>query len=256
MISLKNEAAIEKMRVAGSIVTEVLETLKDFIKPGVTTLQIDELAERLIRARGGIPTEKGYRMAGIPDPFPASVCASINDEVVHGIPNANRVLAEGDIITVDVIVTYDGYCGDACYTYPVGAISPERQKLLDVTKECLERAIAQVKAGATLGDVGHAVESHALAHGYGVVRDYAGHGIGRKPHEAPSVLNFGKKGTGITLVKGMTLAIEPMITAGTEELRTGPDGWVVLTADGSDAAHFERTVLVTEDGAEVLTPWS
>lgn len=243
------------MRVAGDIVTEVLEKLKDFIRPGLSTLDIDTYAEKIIRDRGGIPTEKGYRMAGIAEPFPASVCASINNEVVHGIPKADRILQEGDIVTVDVIVSYDGYCGDACYTYPVGAISPERQALLDVTKDCLERAVAAVKAGATLGDVGHAVEDHALSHGYGVVRDYAGHGIGRKPHEAPSVLNFGKPGTGITLLKGMTLAIEPMITAGTEELVTGPDGWVVLTADGSDAAHFERTVLVTESGAEVLTPW-
>lgn len=255
MISIKNEAAVEKMRVAGGIVVEVLEGLKEFIKPGITTLQIDEYAERIIRARGGIPTEKGYRMFGIPDPFPASVCASINDEVVHGIPSADRVLNEGDIITVDIIVGYEGYHGDACYTYPVGKISPERQELIDVTKTCLDRAIATVKAGATLGDVGHAVESYALAKGYGVVRDYAGHGIGKRPHEAPSVLNYGEPGTGVTLISGMTLAIEPMITAGTEELITGPDGWLVSTADGSDAAHFERTVLVTPEGADILTPW-
>lgn len=255
MITLKNEAALEKMRVAGSIVTEVLETLKGFIQPGVTTAQIDQLAEDIIRSRGGIPTEKGYRMAGIPDPFPASVCASVNNQVVHGIPSSKTVLLDGDIITVDVIVGYQGYHGDACYTYPVGTISPQRQALIDVTKVCLERAVGAVKAGATLGDIGHAVESYAVPRGYGVVRDYAGHGIGKKPHEAPSVLNFGRPGTGVTLLSGMTLAIEPMITAGTDQVITGPDGWEVLTADGSDAAHFERTVLVTPTGAEVLTPW-
>ena len=179
----------------------------------------------------------------------------MNDEVVHGIPSDSRVLEEGDIVSVDVMACYQGLHADACRTYAVGAISPRRQALLDVTQESLDRAIAQVKAGATLGDIGHAVESFVKPKGYGIVRDYAGHGIGRHPHEAPTVLNFGDAGTGVTLLKGMTIAIEPMITAGGEGLKDGDDGWLVSTADGSDAAHFEKTVLVTSDGAEILTPW-
>lgn len=255
MISLKSERDIERMRTAGAIVTEVLMTLKDFVKPGVTTADIDQLAERIIVQSGATPSEKGYRVPGIATPYPCSVCTSINDEVVHGIPSDRRVLVEGDIISVDVMACYDGLHGDACYTYAVGQISEARQVLLDVTKESLNRAIAAARAGATLGDVGYAVESYVLPQGYGIVREYAGHGIGRRPHEAPSVLNYGKPGTGVTLVKGMTIAIEPMIMAGKEQLIDGEDGWLVSTADGSDAAHFEKTVLITSDSAEILTPW-
>ena len=179
----------------------------------------------------------------------------MNDEVVHGIPSDSRVLENGDIVSVDVMACYQGLHADACYTYAVGNVSPQRQALLDVTRESLERAIARVKAGATLGDIGHAVESFVKPKGYGIVREYAGHGIGRHPHEAPSVLNYGEAGTGVTLLKGMTIAIEPMIMSGKEALKDGDDGWLVSTADGSDAAHFEKTVLVTADGAEILTPW-
>lgn len=255
MISLKTAQAVEKMRVAGRIVTEVLMTLKDFVKPGITTGDIDRLAEKIIRDNGAIPSEKGYCVPGIPDPYPASVCTSINDEVVHGIPNDLRFLEEGDIVSVDVVASYQGYHGDACFTYPVGTISPQRQALLDVTRASLERAIAVVRSGATVGDVGHAVESYVLPLGYGIVREYAGHGIGRRLHEAPTVLNYGRPGTGVTLLKGMTIAIEPMILSHGEALKEGADGWLVSTVDGGDAAHFEKTVLVTEDGADVLTPW-
>ncbi len=256
MISLKTAKALEKMRVAGKIVTEVLMTMKDFVKPGVTTGEIDRLAEKIIRDMGATPSEKGYRVPVIPDPYPASVCTSINDEVVHGIPSDGRFLEEGDIVSVDVMACYDGYHGDACFTYPVGTISAQRQQLLDVTRGSLEAAIAVVRSGATVGDIGHAVESFVLPKGYGIVREYAGHGIGKRPHEAPTVLNYGAPGTGVTLIKGMTIAIEPMILAGGEALKEGPDGWLVSTADGKDAAHFEKTVLVTSDGAEILTPWN
>ncbi len=255
MISLKSAGDIEKMRRAGAILAELLTDLKDFVRPGITTADIDRYAEDFIRKNGATPSEKGYVVPGIPEPYPASVCTSVNDEVVHGIPSDSRVLAEGDIVSVDVMACYQGLHADACRTYAVGAISPRRQALLDVTQESLDRAIAQVKAGATLGDIGHAVESFVKPKGYGIVRDYAGHGIGRHPHEAPTVLNFGDAGTGVTLLKGMTIAIEPMITAGGEGLKDGDDGWLVSTADGSDAAHFEKTVLVTSDGAEILTPW-
>ena len=255
MISLKSAGDIEKMRRAGAILAELLTDLKDFVRPGITTADIDRYAEDFIRKNGATPSEKGYVVPGIPEPYPASVCTSVNDEVVHGIPSDSRVLEEGDIVSVDVMACYQGLHADACRTYAVGAISPRRQALLDVTQESLDRAIAQVKAGATLGDIGHAVESFVKPKGYGIVRDYAGHGIGRHPHEAPTVLNFGDAGTGVTLLKGMTIAIEPMITAGGGGLKDGDDGWLVSTADGSDAAHFEKTVLVTSDGAEILTPW-
>ena len=255
MISLKSAGDIEKMRHAGAILAELLTNLMEIVKPGITTADIDRYAEDFIRKNGATPSEKGYVVPGVPEPYPASVCTSVNDEVVHGIPSDSRVLQDGDIVSVDVMACYQGLHADACRTYAVGTLSPQRQALLDVTQESLDRAIAQVKAGATLGDIGHAVESFVKPKGYGIVRDYAGHGIGRHPHEAPTVLNFGAPGTGVTLLKGMTIAIEPMITTGGEALVDGDDGWLVSTADGSDAAHFEKTVLVTSDGAEILTPW-
>lgn len=254
MISLKSADDIKKMRRAGEILAGLLTELKDFVKPGISTADIDRYAEDYIRKNGAVPSEKGYKVPGFP-PYPASICSSVNDEVVHGIPSENKVLKDGDIVSVDVMACYQGLHADACVTYPVGKISEERQALLDVTKESLERAIAQVRPGASVGDIGHAVESYVSPKGYGIVREYAGHGIGRNPHEAPCVLNYGEPGTGVTLLKGMVIAIEPMIMCGSEELKDGADGWLVSTADGSDAAHFERTVLVTEDGAEILTPW-
>lgn len=255
MISLKSANDIEKMRRAGAILAEVIDGLKEIVKPGVTTGEIDRFAEEIIRKNGATPSEKGYVVPGIPEPYPASVCTSVNDEVIHGIPSDTRVLQEGDIVSVDVMACYQGYHADCCYTYPVGRVSAERQALLDVTHEALDRAIAQVRAGATLGDIGHAVESCVSPKGYGIVRDYAGHGIGRHPHEAPMILNYGEPDTGVTLLKNMTIAIEPMITSGSDAIKGGEVEWLVSTADGSDAAHFEKTVLVTADGAEILTPW-
>lgn len=243
------------MKQAGRIVVDVLRLLEELIVPGVDTLTLDETAEALIVKSGGVPATKGYRVPGIASPYPASLCTSVNDEVVHGIPSRDRILREGDIVSVDIVVGYDRYFGDAARSYPVGAVSEARSNLLQVTRESLDRALAAVRGGATLGDVGHAVESYVKPRGFGLVRDYAGHGIGRHMHEPPQVPNYGKPGRGLVLKPGMTLAIEPMVMSGGERVVTRPDGWTVVTADGSDAAHFEKTVLVTAEGAEILTPW-
>ncbi|HAK40537.1 MAG TPA: type I methionyl aminopeptidase [Synergistaceae bacterium] len=255
MVSIKNEKDIECLRKAGKIVVDALNLARDNIRPGVDTLTLDKKAEKLISDSGARPAFKGYTVPGVPKPFPGTLCISINDEVVHGIPSEDRVLEEGDIVSIDVGVRIDGFYGDAAYTFPVGRISPEREALLKVTRECLERAISVAREGATLGDVGHAVESWATPRGYGIVRNYAGHGIGRNLHEAPQIPNFGVPGRGITLKKGMSLAIEPMIMTGKEEVRTLKDRWTVVTADGSDAAHFEKTIVITGNDPEVITPW-
>ena len=255
MVSLKNEKDIECLRKAGKIVVDALNLVRDNIRPGVDTLTLDEKAEKLITDSGARPAFKGYTVHGVPKPFPGTLCISINNEVVHGIPSGDRVLEEGDIVSIDVGVRIDGFYGDAAYTFPVGRISPEREALLKVTRECLERAISAANEGATLGDIGHAVESWATPRGYGIVRNYAGHGIGRNLHEAPQIPNFGVPGRGITLKKGMSLAIEPMIMTGKEAVRTLKDKWTVVTADGSDAAHFEKTIVITGKDPEVITPW-
>lgn len=255
MITLKKDHELVNMRKAGSIVAEVLMGLKDLVKPGVSTGDLDEWVEKYIRDQGAIPSEKGYKVPGIPTPYPSSICASINNEVVHGIPSDQRILKDGDIISIDVMACYNGYHGDAAYTYPVGEISEDRNRLLSVTKNSLEIGISQATSGNTVGDIGYAVEKYVTGYGFGIVRDYTGHGLGKNPHEPPQVPNFGKPGRGVTLKAGMTIAIEPMVMTGREEVINGPDGWVVLTADGSDAAHFEKTVLITENGAEILTPW-
>ena len=255
MITLKSSEDIARMRKAGRVTAEVLEIMRSAVRPGISTGELDRLAEAHIRANNGIPAFKHYQPTSNMTPFPGTICASINDEVVHGIPQMSRILEEGDIISVDVGAYVDGWCGDAACTYPVGSISPERMALLKATEESLNRAIAVALAGNTLGDIGNAVESYVVPLGYGVVRDYTGHGIGRKMHEAPQIPNYGRPHQGMTLKAGMTIAIEPMIMAGREKVRTGSNGWTVLTADGSDAAHFERTIAVLEDGAEVLTKW-
>jgi methionyl aminopeptidase len=255
MITLKTEEDVRSMRRAGQVVADVLRLLRDLVRPGVSTLFLDTEAEGLIRRAGGSPAFKGYTVPGIPMPFPGSICASINDEVVHGIPDARRILQEGDIISVDVGVFMDGFYGDAACTYPVGSIAPLKRKLLDVTLESLHRGLSVIRSGNTLGDIGHAVESTVLQNGFGLVRTYAGHGIGRRLHEPPQVPNYGRPRSGITLKKGMTIAVEPMVMSGGEKVVTTRDKWTVVTADGSDAAHFEHSVLVLDDGVEILTPW-
>ena len=244
------------MRRAGKVVAEVLDLLREAVRPGISTGELDRMAEEHIRSCGAEPAFKGYRPAPSMSPFPGTICASINEEIVHGFPSDGRRLAEGDILSVDVGACLDGYYGDAACTYPVGAVSAERRKLLDVTEASLNRAIAAALAGRTIGDIGHAVESYVVPLGYGIVRDFTGHGVGKKLHEAPQVPNFGRSGRGVTLQPGMTLAIEPMIMAGREKVLIGENGWVVVTADGSDAAHFERSIAVTANGPEILTPWT
>ena len=255
MIHLKTQEDLKLMRIAGRVTAEVLDIMREAVRPGISTGELDRLAEEHIRANNGIPAFKNYKPAANMTPFPGTICASINDEIVHGIPKFSRILEEGDIISVDVGAYINGWCGDAACTYPVGAISEERMKLLKVTEESLNRAIAQALAGNTLGDIGNAVESYVKPLGYGVVRDYTGHGIGQKMHESPQIPNYGKAGQGMTLKAGMTIAIEPMIMTGREKVRVGSNGWTVLTVDGSDAAHFERTVAVLEDEPEILTKW-
>ena len=255
MITFKSDRDIAKMRVAGQVVADILHLMRDMVRPGIDTLTLDEAAENLVKKAGGKPAFKGYKVPWAPVPFPGTICASINDEIVHGIPSRTRILREGDIISIDTGASVDGYFGDACCTFAVGKISDERQRLLDVTLDSLHKGVAAVKPGATLGDIGHAVESVAVPAGFGLVRDYAGHGIGRRMHEAPQVPNFGKPGSGLTVRPRMTFCVEPMVMAGAEDVKTLPDGWTVVTKDGSDAAHFEFSLLVTEDGVEILTPW-
>ena len=244
------------MRRAGKVVADVLDLLREVVRPGVATGELDRMAEEHIRSCGAAPAFKGYRPAPSMSPFPGTICASINEEIVHGFPSNERRLVEGDILSVDVGACLDGYYGDAACTYPVGDISAGRRRLLEVTEESLNRAIAAALKGRTIGDIGHAVESYAVPLGFGIVRDYTGHGVGKKLHEAPQVPNFGRPGRGAVLQRGMTLAIEPMIMAGREKVLIGKDGWVVVTADGSDAAHFERSIVITDDGPEILTPWT
>ncbi|HZI18262.1 MAG TPA: type I methionyl aminopeptidase [Pyrinomonadaceae bacterium] len=246
MIIGKSKKELEKMRAAGRLVAQVREELRRMARPGVTTIELDMAAEKMIRDAGAVPTFKGYH------DYPFSICASTNEQVVHGFPSA-YALKEGDIFSVDVGVTLNGYVGDTATTIPVGEVSEDRLKLIRVAEECLERAIAQCWPGKFLGDLGWAVQSLAEEHGYGVVRDYVGHGIGRKMHEDPQIPNYGKPGTGIKIKAGYVFAIEPMINMGTHRTRTLKDGWTVVTLDGQPSAHVEHTVAITDEGPEVLT---
>lgn len=245
-IALKSAREVARMRAAGLVVAEVLALMRERVQPGITTRELDRLAHDLITRRGGVPSFLGYQG------FPASICASVNEEIVHGIPG-DRVLAEGDIISVDVGVILDGYHGDAAITLPVGRVSPEAERLIAATEGAFHAGAAQAVAGQRLGDIGAAIEGYATAQGFEVVREYTGHGVGRKMHEEPTVFNYGRPGTGLRLRSGMTLAIEPMLAAGSARTRVLSDGWTVVTADGSLAAHYEHTVLVSEDGPVLLT---
>jgi methionyl aminopeptidase len=246
-VHLKSAREIALMREAGRVAAITLLEIRDNVKPGVTTAQLDDIAERMAAAMGAIPSFKGYNR------FPASLCSSINDEIVHGIPSPQRVLHEGDIVSLDFGAILKGYHGDAAITVGVGHISPQAQKLLDVTAQALQEAIRQVRAGNHLTDIGHAVETYAQRHGFSVVRQYVGHGIGRRMHEEPQVPNFGPPHQGPVLKPGMVLAIEPMVNTGTEATVVLPDKWTVITADGGLSAHFEHTVAVTSNGPEILT---
>lgn len=246
MVIRKSRSEIEKMKRAGLIVAETLRDLRSMVEPGVTTRDLDAYAEKKIRSANAYPTFKGYRG------FPASICASVNDEVVHGIPSS-RKLREGDIIKIDCGATLDGYVGDAAISVPVGRISPELQQLLDVTRESLFRAVRKMTPGNRLYDVSFAVQEYVEEYGYSVVREFCGHGIGQKMHEDPQVPNYGRPGTGPRLKEGWVLAVEPMVNAGTHEVSILKDGWTVKTKDGKASSHFEHTIAVTEDGPIVLT---
>ncbi len=239
------------MREAGRIVARVKEKIAEATAPGVTTAELDRVAEREIRRNGAVPSFKGYK-AGGHIPFPASICASLNEEIVHGIPSG-RVLEEGDVLSVDVGAIYRGFHGDSAFTVGVGEIDEEAEQLIEATRESLRMGIEQARAGARVGDISAAVQRYAEPLGYGVVRQYVGHGIGRAMHESPEVPNYGEPGKGPLLREGMALAIEPMLNLGTWETVQGDDGWTVVTADGSLSAHFEDTIAITKDGPEVLT---
>ena len=246
MITIKNREQIEKMRKAGKLTAEAIEAVHKAIHPGVTTKELDAIAEDYIRSRGGTPSFKGY------GGFPGSICASVNEEVVHGIPS-DRKLQEGDIIGIDCGVLLDGWQGDSAATFAVGKISADAQNLIDITRQSFYEGLKMCHPGMRLGDIGHAVQSYAESHGCGVVRDLCGHGIGREMHEDPEVPNFGKPGHGLRLVKGLVIAVEPMINLGTWRVRTLNDGWTCVTADGSLSGHYEHTIAITDGEPELLT---
>jgi methionyl aminopeptidase len=247
-IMIRTPREIEKMRRSGAVVRQVLEHVQAAVKPGATTLDLERAAERKIAELGAAPAFKGYRG------YPCVLCTSINEEVVHGIPSAERVLRSGDLVSIDCGVVMDGYYGDSAVTVAVGdTVAPGAQRLMDVTRASLERAIAVVRAGATLGDIGAAVQEVVEADGFSVVRDFVGHGIGTRMHEEPQVPNYGQRGAGAKLRIGMVLAIEPMVNAGKPEVQVLHDGWTAVTQDGSLSAHFEHTVAVTDEGVAILT---
>ena len=246
MIVCKSPTEIERMRAANALVADVLAELAAMVAPGVTTLDLDLAAERLVRGGGGEPAFKGYRG------YPSTLCASVNEQVVHGIPS-KRALVEGDIISLDMGVKLNGFYGDSAVTVPVGRVSDEAATLLRVTRESLEKGIEQVRLGGRISDIGHAIQKHVEAHGLSVVREFVGHGIGSALHEEPQVANYGEPGRGPRLAEGMTLAIEPMVNLGRPAVKVLGDGWTAVTKDGSLSAHFEHTVAVTKGGPLVMT---
>lgn len=250
-VTVKSPKEIEYMRECCRIVAELLRMLRGYIRAGVTTKYLDQIAEEFITAQGATPAFKGYGFEQ-KNRFPASICASIDDVVVHGIPN-NRQLREGEIISIDVGVKKNNFFGDGAWTFPVDEVSIEKQRLMQVAEESLYKGIEQSQVGRRVSDISAAIQTHVEKAGFSVVRDLVGHGIGRELHEEPAVPNFGSPGTGMVLKEGMTLAIEPMVNAGTYRVNVGADGWTVHTADGLPSAHFEHTVLITQNGPEILT---
>lgn len=246
MIYLKTDEEVELMRVSNLLVGKTLAEIAKHIRPGVTTRRLDEIAEEFIRSNGAIPSFLGYRG------FPNSICASVNEQVVHGIPDM-RPLEDGDVVSIDCGVLKDGFHGDSCYTFCVGEVQPEVKRLLNVTKESLYKAIEVVRAGVRLGNVGNVIQSYCESNGFSVVKEFVGHGIGRNMHEEPMVPNYGWKGLGTQLKDGMTIAIEPMVCMGKRNVYMKDDGWTVVTSDGRCAAHFEHTVVVRKGGADILS---
>src|SRR5437868_6462392 len=246
MIIGKSRRELDKMRAAGRLAGLVLQKLRSLVRPGVTTIEIDAQAEKMIRDAGALPTFKGY------NGFPYSICASVNEQIVHGFPSKYE-LKDGDILSIDCGATLEGFVGDTATTVPVGKVDEEKQRLIRVTEECLERAIQECRAGNHLGDIGWAVQQHAEASGYSVVRDYVGHGIGRRMHEDPQIPNYGRPGLGPKVKAGYVFAVEPMVNQGTHFTKVLADGWTVVTLDGKPSAHAEHTIAITENGPEGLT---
>ena len=247
MIVLKTSRELAIMKEACIISAGALQTVARAVEPGVSTAELDRLAEEYIRSKGAVPNFKNYQG------YPATACISINNEVIHGIPSKQRILKEGDIVSVDLGAMYEVYHGDNAATFAVGDVSPEAKRLMDVTRESLYEGINAARPGGRIGDISHAVQSYVEANGFSVVRQFVGHGVGTKLHEDPEVPNFGKAGHGFRLMSGMTLAIEPMVNAGDYQVRVLKDGWTTVTSDGSLSAHFEHTVVITEDGPKIMT---
>lgn len=247
MITVYTPEEVEKISAAGRLTADTLSMLEKAVKPGMSTYELDELAEKFIRDRGGIPACKGY------EGFPATICASVNDIVVHGIPSRRKILKKGDIISIDLVVQLNGYMGDSCITVPVGHTNKKNLQLISATEGALFAGIKQAVIGNTVGDIGHAVESYVKPYGYGVLREYVGHGIGIGMHEDPEVPNYGIPGHGPRLEEGMCICIEPMITMGSPDIISLRDGWGVVTADGKPSAHIEHTITITKDGPKILT---
>ncbi len=254
MVTIKSKREIELMKKACKVVALTYQELEKHIKPGISTWELDQIAEKTMRNLGAIPAEKGYDsgIRGIPK-FPASICVSINDEIIHGIPSKTRFLKEGDIVSIDTVALKDGYNGDAARTFVVGKTTKENQRLIDVTKQAFFEGIKYAKPGNRIGDVCHAIGEYVHSQGFSVVREFQGHGIGREMHEDPGIPNYGKAGRGIRLEPGMTLAIEPMVIQGKPNILELEDGWTIITEDGSMAAHYENTILITEKEPEILT---
>ena len=254
MVTIKSKREIELMKEACKVVALTYEKLEKEIKPGMTTFELDQLAEKTMRSLGAVPAEKGYDsgIRGVPK-FPASICISINDEVIHGIPSKNRIIKDGDVVSIDTVALKDGFNGDAARTFIVGKASKEAQRLVDVTKQAFFEGIKYAVKGNRIGDISHAIGEFVEKNGYNVVREFQGHGIGEEMHEDPGIPNYGKAGRGIRLEPGMTLAIEPMVMVGKPNICVLDDGWTIVTEDGSLAAHYENTILITEKEPEVLT---
>jgi methionyl aminopeptidase len=251
MIIAKSRKDLDRMREAGELIAEVREAVREMIEPGITTLELNRVAEKMMRDAGAIPSFIGYQPSGM-DAFPFAICASVNEQVVHGFSN-DVPLKEGDIVSVDMAASYNGFVSDTAFTSPVGEVGDEVKQLIRITEECLEKAIEQCRPNKRVGDISWAVQEHADKYGYGIVRDYTGHGIGRNMHEAPQIANYGRAGTKERIRAGYCFAIEPMLNLGTHETKTLEDKWTVVTADGKPSAHCEHTVAITEQGPEILT---
>lgn len=254
LVTIKSQKEIEKMREACKLTGLVYQEIEKYIKPGITTMDLDNFAEKIIKKHGGIPAQKGYPSGekGVP-PFPGTLCISINDEVIHGIPSHKRIIRDGDVVSVDLVVYKNGFHGDAARTYIVGKATPEKQKLLDITKRAFFEGIKYAKKGNRVGDISHAIGDFVYKNGFSVVKEFQGHGIGEEMHEDPGIPNYGKLNRGIRLEPGMTLAVEPMVIAGRPDICVLDDGWTIVTQDESLAAHYENTILITEKEPEILT---